>query len=152
MLSAFDSFLTYLNDELEGDPVVHWVRMDPTDDLAHLLKDDALNVSLLGMEQIGSWEELLVSLDVIGSNERQVLGWVKRIRDVLIQHQYAEENDHETNPTDPISLDRLVSWERDDIRFATVAVDDSYRRYRRSGDDDRQVHLNATFPIRHVRQ
>lgn len=140
MISALDSFIVYINTQLGGTPAVHWVRQDPTDDQAYLLKENALNISLLAVDQAGSVEELLVSLDLVGSDERTVLGWLKRIRDVMLQEQIVLEKDYEANPASPQSLQRLVSWSRDDVQFVTIHK------------DARFIHLNSTITLSHVRQ
>jgi hypothetical protein len=139
MISALDSFLSYLNTELAGNPPVNWQRADPNDADANVLKENHLNVSILAVEQEGSSEEILISLDLVGYSEREVFGWAKRVRDVLLQQQFTPEFDHEVNPSSPVALQRSVSWKRDEVRFTVV---ESAHRF---------VQLNATFPICHTR-
>lgn len=139
MLTATDSFINYLNTELASNPPVKWVRRSSSREDSAQFQENALNVSLLDVSIEGSEEELLVSLDILASDERAAFDWVKRIRDVLEDKQYTPELDFAANPAAPVALNRYVSWDRDDLSFQTV---------RRS---ERLVHINATFTICHVR-
>lgn len=140
MISASDSFISYLSAQLAGTPPVFWVRPTAEDNTSHEMKLNALNVSVLMFTEAGTSERVLVSLDLIGNNERQVINWAKLVRDVLIQQQYAQEADHEANPGSPVSLNRFVFWDGRDIQFDLVSTAAHY------------VHLNATFEISHTRQ
>lgn len=140
MISVLDSFLMYLQTELAGAAIpVHWVHQDPTDTTAHLITEDALNVSVLSIEETGSMETLMVSLDVVGSDERTMFSWVKVIRDVLLKAQYTPEIDFQGNPQAPQSTGRMVSWSGDDVNFVVMAKNERY------------LHFNATFHLRHSR-
>ena len=140
MISAIDSLLVYLQTELASSTIpIHWVRRDPNDATAHLLKEDTLNVSVLSVDEDGSSEHILVSLDIVGSDERTTFGWAKSIRDVLLQEQYTRELDYDASPTSPLSTGRLVSWDRDDVSFVVIAKNERY------------LHINSTFQITHVR-
>ena len=139
MISAFDSFISYLNTELAGTPPVNWVRVDDANTEPDVLKENALNLSILGFEEEGSCEEILVSLDLIAYNERTAFQWAKKVRDVLLQQQFCPERDYETAPDTPTSLGRNVSWRGDDVMFSVIQT------------AHRFVHLNATFHISHTR-
>lgn len=139
MIHATDSFIKYLATELANDPPVHWVRVSLTDEQSSTFKTGALNVSILTMDQIGHVEEALVSLDVIGTDERTSWRWVERIRDVLLQSTYAPIVDYSTTPATPIAKGRLVNWERDELEFSLV------------GTGANLLHFNATLPIRYLR-
>lgn len=140
MISATDSFIQYLNSQLAGNPPVAWIRPTATDPTSGELKMDTLNVSVLAFTERGSGESALVSLDIIGSDQRQVFGWARRVRDLLIEQQYTPELDYESNPASPAALGRLVSWDGREVDFQVVRV------------SSRMVHLNATFQLFHVRQ
>jgi hypothetical protein len=140
MIHATDSFITYLATELNNDPPVRWVRVTTSDEQSASLAVNTCNVSILAIDQYGSVEEALVSLDVIGTDERTVWRWIGRIRDVLLQTLYTPEYDYSTTPGTPVSRRRMVTWDRDDVEFSAV------------GSGDSLLQFNATFPIRHVRQ
>lgn len=139
MISATDSFISYLSTELANNPPVKWVRRSADREDSHLLQENALNVSVLDVTQNGSEEELLVSLDILGVDERTVFNWMKRVSDVLEQTQYTPELDYATTPETPVAMGRNISWDRDETGFSVV------------GRSERLVHANATFPICHVR-
>lgn len=141
MLLATDSFIQYLSDELASVVPVHWRRMTPSDENSDALRMDTLNVQFLGFFQDGNSEHCLVSLDLLGSDERTVLGQLKAVRDVLIQEQIVEELDY-SNPGSPIPTGLAVHWDGRDIRFLNV----------RTPKGQRYVHYNATFPLSHVRE
>jgi hypothetical protein len=140
MLSATDSFIQYLSDELNGTVPVHWRRQTVVDESAGLLKLNHLNVQGLGFFEDDSLEYCLVSLDLLGDDERTVAAQLKAIRDVLILEQIIPELDY-TIPASPISTGRSVSWEGRAIRFLSV----------RTPKGQRYVHYNATFPLTHSR-
>jgi hypothetical protein len=140
MISATDSFVQYLSTQLAGNPPVHWVRRSASNTTAHLLQHNFLNVSVLTFNEEGTKEEVLISLDIIGDDERQVLDWAKLVRDKLIEQQYTPELDYEANPVSPVSLGRLVAWDGREVAFDLVK------------SDEHNVHLNATFTLCHVRQ
>jgi hypothetical protein len=139
MLSATDSFIQYLSTGLASNPPVAWVRQTADDPTSNELKLDTLNVAVLGFQQSGSLELPLVSLDIIGSDQRQVYDWARRVRNLLLEQQYAPELDYEANPAAPVATGRMVFWDRDDVDFKVV----------RNGS--RTVHLNATFQLSHAR-
>lgn len=140
MISATDSFIAYLNTNLGGTPPVKFVRVTTDTPASNDLDMNTLNVSVLDFAESGSVENPMVSLDLIGSDERQVLDWAKRVRDVLIQEQHAPELDYEANPAAPVATGRHVFWDGLAVRFQII---------RRSLST---VHVNATFNISHVRQ
>jgi hypothetical protein len=139
MISATDSFLQYLSTQLAGSPPVHWLRRDASDPTAHLLQHGYLNVSALSYHEDGTPEEILVSLDIIASSERQAWQWAKIVRDKLIEKQYTPELDYEADPESPVPLGRNVSWNGREVDFDLIR------------SDMHNVHLNATFNICHVR-
>lgn len=141
MISASDSFIQYLNVALGGDPPVAWIRATSLDPTSSDMQMDALNVSILTFSEKGTPEDVLVSLDLIGSDERMVLGWTKTLRTLLMEQQYTPELDYEANGgASPVATGYMVSWHARDIDFQIVR---SQARY---------VHVNATFPITHVRE
>lgn len=140
MLSAFDSFIRYLADNLLTVPV-HWRRHTPSDENASLLKLNYLNVQNLGFFEDDSLEYCLVSLDLLGDDERVVTGQLKEIRDLLIAEQIIPELDY-SNPGSPLPVNGSVSWEGRRIRFLNV----------RTPKGSRYVHFNATFPLIHIRE
>jgi hypothetical protein len=139
MLSAIDSFVSMLNTELASAPPIHWVRVSPNEPEANTLKLDHLNFTVLSIDQRGPLEEILISLDLLSSDERQALTWMTTVRNVLIQQQYAKEKTYTPNPASPVETGKNISWDSDDVRFTVVASDET------------SVHLNATFPLTHAR-
>ena len=137
MLHATDSLLKYLNATLAGNPPVSWYRVS-SQSAATYVYSTGLNVSILGIFRVGSTEEVLVSLDVIGDDERMVLAWIEDIQDALSSHGYITEYDYSL-PSAPVETGYCVSWECHRVRFDVV------------GADEHSVHYNATFPITHVR-
>lgn len=141
MLTATDSFIDFLSDELSGAPPVYWWRQTAVDEHAGFLKQDALNVQLLGFFEDGSAETCLVSLDLLASDERQAMAWLKTIRNLLIDCQVIPEMDY-TDPDSPVTTGRSVSWYGRQIEFINV----------RTPRGVRYVHYNATFPLLYVRE
>lgn len=139
MQSAVDSFIQYMSTELAQNPAVSYVRASAAEPTSADLRMDALNISALGFYEIGSSEYALVSLDLLGSEEREVMAWTKRVRDLLLERQYTPELDYELDPEAPPSTGRFVSWSAGDIKFGVVAK------------SARVLHVNATFQILHVR-
>ncbi len=140
MLLATDTFIEYLAENLGGIPV-HWRHQTPNDENADSFKQGALNVKVLGYFQDGSLEYALVSLDLLGSDERTVLGQLTAVRDLLIQEQVTPEYDY-ANPDNPFPTGLAVSWDGDTVRFLNV----------RTPQGTRYVHFNATFPLTHARE
>lgn len=140
MLTATDSFVEYLAANVTSVPI-HWRRQTAIDENATLPRMDALNVQFLGFFEEGSSEFCLVSLDLLGVEERTVLAQLKEVRDVLLAAQITPELDY-TNPSLPAATGRAVSWEGREIRFLNVRVPKGAR----------YVHYNATFPLLHVRE
>lgn len=137
MINLTDSFIQYLVTKLGSSPTVHWVRSQPNDETADQLQLNALNITVLGSLRRGSVEESLVSLDVIGTDERQVLAWVKTVQDVLEETQYTPEYAY-TDPAAPAATGRMVSWDKD-VSFRLI------------GKSPYVVQYNATLPICHAR-
>jgi hypothetical protein len=141
MLTATDSFLQYLDENLDGVPV-HWLRIDPNDENSDAMQMDALNVRFLGFWQDGTTEDCLVSLDLLSTNERTALGWLAEVRDLLVAVQFAPEWDYVSNPLNPQQTSRGISWDGNKIRFLSVRVPRGQR----------YVHYNCTFPVTHARE
>lgn len=140
MLTATDSFLQYLSTRLAGVPPVAWVRASSEDAATAELQMDTLNVSILGVYQMGRLEQALVSLDLVGSDERTVLQLTQTIRDVLLEQQYIPEVDYSPDPDNPTAVGHFVYWNGAEIAFRIIA------------SSQRAVHVNATFELSHVRQ
>ena len=141
MLTATDSFIQYLATQLDGIVSVYWWRQDAQDEHAGFLKQDALNVQYLGFYEDGSIERCLVSLDILGSNERTVIGQLKAVRDVLLQEQFTAELDW-TNPGSPVLTGRSISWAGQQLRFINV----------RTPQGARYSHYNCSFPLTYTRE
>lgn len=139
MISATDSFIQYLSTELNGIVPVAWNHATPTDASSSEMQMNTLNVSALSFRGVGTYEDILVSLDLIGEDERLTYDWAKSIRTTLISVQYTPELDYEANPVSPVPSGHMVSWYGREIDFQVVQ---SALRY---------IHLNATFLISHVR-
>ena len=139
MQTVVDSFVEYLATELADAPPVHWVRVSPDED-SNRPKVGYLNITVLGFLQNGQMEEALVSLDLIGTDERATFVWAKAVRDKLLERQYTAELDYAANPSSPVDTGKMVEWRGNDIDFRVLVTDVHY------------VHLNATFPLRHARQ
>lgn len=137
MLTLTDSFIQYLSTSLANSPAVNWVHVGVAPD-SHLLKMDTLNVSVLHVAEDGNMEEALVSLDLIGSDERQVLTWLASVRHLLSDVNLVTPEYDYTNPSSPTATGRLVSW-ASNIQFQLVASAEHFLQF------------NATFPIRHAR-
>jgi hypothetical protein len=139
MLSLVDTFIEYLATELEDAPPVHWVRVSD-DENSNRPQMNYLNITVLGFTMRGQIEEALVSLDLIGSDERTVLALAKTVRDKLLERQYTPEWIFDLDPSSPTATGKCVEWEQDKVNFSVIVTDTHY------------VHLNATFPICHARQ
>ena len=139
MLTVVDSFIEYLAYELNDVPQVNWVRVS-SDENSNRPQIGYLNITVLGFLQAGQMEEALVSLDLIGSDEREVFNWAKRVRDKLLERQYTPELDYSQSPTSPRPTGKMVEWNGDKVDFKVLVTDVNY------------VHLVATLPLRHARQ
>lgn len=139
MIAATDSFIQYLHDGLAGNPPVAWLHTSSDDPNTSVFQVNALNVSVLSVLQDASLEQPLISLDLIGSDERTVMGWARRVRNLLFEQQYTPEYDYAANPSAPVSTGWNVFWKPQYIQFAVVQT------------STQLVHVNATFPITHVR-
>lgn len=136
MLAATDSFIEYLYAELGADVPVYWWRQTAVDEHGGLLKLNALNVQILGFFEQGSIEYCLVSLDLLGTDERRVLGQLQIVRDLLFYTQVIPELDY-SYPAIPYHTGRAVGWTASTTKFQSIRVP-SGARY---------VHYNATFPL-----
>lgn len=140
MLTATDSFIQYLASELTPFEVFWWRRGD-IEGHAGFLKQDALNVQVLGFWEDGSVEMCLVSLDLLAKTERTALTNLKKVRDALIQAQYVPERDF-TDPAAPVFTGRNISWDARKVKFISV----------RTPAGARYAHYNATFPLIYTRE
>ena len=140
MLTATDSFIEYLAGELSPFEVFWWRKGD-VDTHSGYLKQDALNVTLLGFWEDGTEERCLVSLDLLAKDDRTALTHLQTVRDALIQEQTIPEWDY-TDPNAPVLTGRNVSWDARTIRFISV----------RTPNGTRYAHYNATFPLIHTRE
>lgn len=136
MNTATDSLVKYLSHTLQ--PLsVHWVRVSDVNEQAAVMKFNAVNVTVLSVTHESNFEHVLLSVDIVGSDERTVAAWsrdVKRALDV----EMIPEMDFASTPGRAMSLGRQVFWSRNDVSFDVV----------RSGA--KTFHLNSTFPITHV--
>lgn len=141
MLSASDSFIEYLASELSAVPVpVFWWRKGDIEGHSGFLKQDALNVTILGFWEDGSEEMCLISLDLLAKDDRLALTNLKEVRDVLLAVQFVPERDFSTTP--PTWTRRNVTWEARKVRFLSV----------RTPAGARYAHYNATFPLIYTRE
>jgi hypothetical protein len=139
MLTATDSFIDYLQTGLAGSPVVHWVHVDPNDPASNVLQQDALNVTILSGVRDRSIEKALISLDLLGSDERQVMTWLASVLSLLSETQVISEMRYDVTPLTPTPVaGKAVSWDGLNIRFMAIPADAHY------------LHLNSTFPISHA--
>lgn len=139
MLSATDTFIQYLSAGLAGNPAVHWIHADENDANANLPQVNALNVTVLRVQRSSSVEIALMSLDLMGTNERQLLGWLDTIMTLLTDRQVIPELQYEPDPANPTPVvGKAVSWDGLDVKFVAIPADTHY------------LHLNATFPISHA--
>jgi hypothetical protein len=140
MLSASDTFVEYLSTETS--PLdVFWWRKGDVDTHSGFLKQDALNVSILGFWEDGSEEMCLVSLDLLAADDRAALTSLKTVRDALIGTQFVPERDF-SNPDAPRFTGRNISWDARRIKFISV----------RTPAGARYAHYNATFPLSYTRE
>jgi len=140
MLSASDSFIEYLASSLS--PLqVFWWRKGDIEDHSGFLKQDALNVTILGFWEQGSEEMCLISLDLLAQDDRLALTNLKTVRDVLLAVQFVPERDF-TNPASPVFTGRNILWEARKVRFLSV----------RTPSGARYAHYNATFPLIYTRE
>lgn len=139
MLSATDSFIKYLQTSLNGAPLVHWVHADENDPESNVLQQNALNVTVLSVARDGSLGRALISLDLLGSNERQVMVWLENVLLLLSETQVIAEQIYDVNPSVPTPVaGKAVSWDGLKVKFNVIPSDTHY------------LHLNATFPISHA--
>jgi hypothetical protein len=138
VIEVVDSFIEYLNSELSGDLEVNWVRVS-ADENSNRPKLNALNVAVLSFHEYDSLEEVLISLDLIGTDERTVLGWAARVRNVLLQVQFTRLKVFTPDPDAPSVTDQMVSWNGNKVRFTVVV------------SDENSCHLNGTLPVCHAR-
>jgi hypothetical protein len=140
MLSASDSFIEYLANELS--PLqVYWWRKGDIESHAGFLKQDALNVSLLGFWEDDTMEMCLISLDLLASDERTALTNLQLLRDALLAVQFVQERDF-SDPAAPRYTRRNITWDARKVRFISV----------RTPAGARYAHYNATFPLVYTRE
>lgn len=141
MLSATDSFIEYLSAELADASVsVYWWRQGNGEEHSGFLKQDALNVKILGFWEDGSEETCLISLDLLNKDERTALAHLKQVRDVLLAVQFVPERDFTTGVGQYTG--RNITWDARKVRFLSV----------RTPAGARYAHYNATFPLVYTRE
>lgn len=134
-----DSFISYLAGRLNGTLPVNYCRVTETDATSDVLKKDFLNISSIDSNRTGQTEEFLVSLDILTADERRAWAWADAVNTELLAERFCPETDYVTDPAgNPLSTGRAVFWDRDGLGFALINRKTGY------------VHLNATFPIKHV--
>lgn len=139
MINATDTFIKYLQSGLAGAPTLHWVHADADDPSSNVLQMESLNVTVLSVKRDRSIEKALISLDLLGSNERQVMGWLESVLSLLSESQVIPEQRYDVDPASPTRVvGKAVSWDGLNINFKVIPSDTHY------------LHLNATFPISHA--
>lgn len=136
MVSAVDSFVTFLSTSL-GSPMVlpvKFLRQDARDPNTEQMLVNALNVRALDTGRVGSVESVMVSLDILASNERQGWRWAEAVQQVLAPLMI-QEYDYETSPATPLPTTRCISWMAEDVVFQLV------------GSNQHYVQLNLTLDI-----
>lgn len=137
-----DSFIEYLAARIDGVlPAlpVRWCRVSKDDPASYLLQQDVLNVTALDTNRVGATEEMLVSLDIITVDERQAWAWADKVNTELLAERFCRELDYATDPDSaPQPTGRAVFWDRDGLGFSRIHGAAA------------NIHLNATFPIKHV--
>jgi hypothetical protein len=133
-MTLSDSFITFLNAQLQGDPPVKWLRATKTDASSAVLQHDACNVKVLGYYDQGPLEEGLLSVDVLGSDERQAMEWCRRIKDIMSAETTPE---YDFSGPAPQHTGRNIHWDCEDLNWQLVRSANSY------------VHYNMTFMVRH---
>jgi hypothetical protein len=140
MKALLDSFVMYLSTELAGVLPVAYLQALPGTPDAERFVLNALNVRVLAPSAtIGHLEEALLSLDVVGQDERQVLGWVTTVQDLLRSCLYTPEYQYEPDPSTPVATGVNVFWDMGDVDFEVA------------GSSPSLVQMTCTLPIRHVR-
>ena len=135
-----DSFVTYLSTELSGVLPVSYLQALPGTPDSERLVLNRLNVRVLAPSRtMGHLEEALLSLDIVGQDERQVLGWVASVQNLLRSRLYAPEFQYEPDPSTPVATGVNVFWEMGDVDFEVA------------GSSPSLVQMTCTLPIRHVR-
>jgi hypothetical protein len=147
MLSAVDSFVTYLSTAL-GSPLVlpvAFLRQDANNPQSDRMQMGALNVRVLLADRVGSMESIMVSLDILGNDARQAWGWAEAVQAVLAGLMIPE---YDFSDSSAIANGRCVSWNGDDLSFQEVSF---ASRGSKSIANEHFVHLNLTMDITHQR-
>ena len=135
-----DSFVTYLSTELSGVLPVSYLQALPGTPDSERLVLNRLNVRVLAPSRtMGHLEEALLSLDIVGQDERQVLGWVASVQNLLRSRLYAPEYQYEPDSSNPVATGVNVYWDMGDVDFEVA------------GSSPSLVQMTCTLPIRHVR-
>ena len=140
MKALLDSFVMYLSTELTGVLPVSYLQSLPGAPDAERLVLNRLNVRVLAPSAtIGHLEEALLSLDIVGQDERQVLGWVASVQNLLRSRLYTPEFQYEPDSANPVATGVNVYWSMGDVDFEVV------------GSSPSMVQMTCTLPIRHAR-
>jgi hypothetical protein len=140
MKAMLDSFVTYLSTELAGVLPVAYLQASSEMPESERPNLNTLNVRVLAPSAtIGHLEEALLSLDIVGQNERQVLGWVATVQDILRSRLYTPEYQYEPDSSNPVATGVNVFWDMGDVDFEVA------------GSSPSLVQMTCTLPIRHVR-
>lgn len=126
MTAAIDSFVKYLETELRSVIRVAYLQVTPEFPDAGRTVMDALNVRFLTMVTDAGTDKALVSLDLVGSSQRTVMGWADAARRVLRQTQYTPERVYDPDPVNPVDTGLMVFWDAKDADFELVGASDGY--------------------------
>lgn len=126
MRSALDSFLKYLVENLPG-LSINYLRHDPNDQSAGLLKMNSLNVHVLDVEPTIQGSVIRVSLDAVYDSETTAWTNLGLIHDLFKKSYYTPMLDY-TVPASPVDMDKNVYWDSQAVRFSRV-VSDNYCHY-----------------------
>lgn len=133
MQNAIDTLVTYLAAELAGQLGVAYIRLDAANPRAGELQAGKLNVQVLDGGRDWHVGSALVSLDLIGTNERTTWAWAKAVEDVLLSSTSIPEYDYTGSPT---LTGSAVFWNFNDVAFRVI------------GKNNQFVQLTCTLPIK----
>jgi hypothetical protein len=135
MRNVTDSLALFLHQELGGTPTVHRMSSTPDDPDSCVFQHDAVNVKGLGYSSADrSIAEVLVSVDIVGSDEDTVADWCFDVNQALLTEMAPEI---EFNDGAVVPTGRQVFWEQAELTFTHVHTAEGY------------VHFNLTLPVRH---
>lgn len=134
MRATRDTFLHFLYDNLGPIPV-HPVRKDKDNPSLNKLADDSVNVQFLTQRHRVHIGELMVSIDVIHSEELTAVDWTEQVYDLLSSAFYTPKYDY-TNPTSPQGTGTNIYWDPDSVNF--IPID----------NDPFRMHFNCTMSLK----